>query len=102
MSVILTAIVVVNSGVAGRSIFILAIINYYSIEELDDCNISTREVDVGESVLLSIICFHFSIFLSQTGFGGYSLSAEIIKVATLEEIFTGCPSGPAIVMYFLE
>ena len=60
---------------------------------------SRRLVEVGDSVLLSIICFHFSIFLFQTGFGGYSLSADSINVATLGEIFTGCPSGPAMVRY---
>lgn len=36
----------------------------------------------------------------HTGLGGYSLSAEIMSVATLGEIFMGWPSGPATVRYF--
>src|ERR1035437_9807437 len=62
--------------------------------------ISRRLVEVGESIVLSIICFHLSIFLFHTGLGGYSLSTDTINVAILGEIFTGWPSGPAIVIYF--
>src|SRR5690348_6277247 len=56
---------------------------------------------VGDIELLSIIFCHLSTFLLQVGFGGKSLLAAIINVAAFGEIFTGCPSGPATVIYFL-
>ena len=77
--------------------------NYYcsfSILEASTTR-SAMPAKVGDIVLLSIIFCHLSTFLLQVGFGGKSLLAAIINVAAFGEIFTGCPSGPATVIYFL-